>query len=885
MSDNFLGLYIFVVCLLWIKHMSSKFYLLLISTVFLHLYSNADPISRALKALEKGKYEKVERLAEKSLQKNSVNPGARYVFSLLYFDSTYVRYNLDSAHIYIEQALLDEQQPDSLEGMRLEKSDLTVDNLLRQKSLVDQAAFSRAAELNTIESFQYFIDEFHNAPQLANAISRRDQLAFEIASAENSYSSYKKFLDEYPDAHQASLAQERYDELVFLSKTKGGKLQHFIEFLEEHPETPYRDQAEWQIFQLGTLDNGQESYRTFKLNNPKSRYAQLADNILYHLDKESFIAENKVSDSLNLVYELESSSLIPIFENGRYGFIDNYGVDRIQPTFDSIPANYLCQLLTSDVLQAMVDDKLVLMGRNQKILWDQPFDKVEDLGSGLLKINVGNKYGILHKSGWLVLKVEYRQIKLLGDSFLAMKQNGKWGISSMTGRVIVAPQFEEVLNEGRFILLKKDRWAVSNKEDIIQSFELDRGFKFRYDDWELVNDNHLLVFSGGKEGILNEALLPVIPLSEHEIHELDSADWYVKTAHGTLRFFGENLQPIPPDRYQDFISNNHFIGLFRNPKWEVWDRSILGPINEIGYDSVARLGMDLLLLVEDQESSILFRNGTILELENTDRIKFIRDADQTQGFLQVSSKGGKRQIYDLDGNPVYETWYYEVSPLTPQLFIIERNGVKGIVNLEGEILVKPRYKTIVADSVTHISLLHNGRFGYYNPVDGSLIRPQYEARLTYFNEKTLVSSKNGKKGLITHRNKILLPFEYNEIKRWTDSTVIALRENRWAVVNYHTGEQEFKDIKGLEWITNKQNCKAIIKTSVGYGLLDNEKGMLLNPGFNDIINLGTNDQPVFFTEKYIPEADYFVVIYYNQAMEVIRKQVFDSGNYDQVYCF
>ena len=77
----------------------------------------------------------------------------------------------------------------------------------------------------------------------------------------------------------------------------------------------------------------------------------------------------------------------------------------------------------------------------------------------------------------------------------------------------------------------------------------------------------------------------------------------------------------------------------------------------------------------------------------------------------------------------------------------------------------------------------------------------------------------------------------------------------------------------------------MISTSAGYGLLDNREGVQLNPGFNDIINLGTAEEPVFFTEKYIPEADYFVVIYYNQKMEVIRKQVFDSGNYDQVYCF
>jgi hypothetical protein len=207
------------------------------------------------------------------------------------------------------------------------------------------------------------------------------------------------------------------------------------------------------------------------------------------------------------------------------------------------------------------------------------------------------------------------------------------------------------------------------------------------------------------------------------------------------------------------------------------------------------------------------------------------------------------------------------------------------VNLQGKILMKPRYQTIVADSTNHISLLHNGRFGYFNPIEETLIKPQYESRVTSFNQHTLLSSKKGKKGLIDHRNKVLIPFEYDEIKQWSDSSVIARKQNNWMVLNYYTGEIEFKDITGLDWISNHNNRRAIIKTKQGYGLLDNKLGMLLNPGFNDIINLGTTTEPVFFTEKYIPEADYFVVIYYNQHMDVIRKQVFDSGNYDQVYCY
>ncbi len=865
--------------------MSSKFYLLLIPLLITQLYCFGDPISKALKALKKGKHQQVESVLEKSLQKNSINPGARYVWSLLFYDSTYNHSNLDSAHLFIEQALLDEQQPDSLDGLLLEKSDLTIDHLLAHKSAVDSSAYAIAVDSNTVQSFQLFIDEYQNAPQLANAISRRNLIAFEIASAEHSFKSYKKFLDQYPDSYQVPEARKRYDILVFKSKTSDGKLEQYLKFLEEHPHTPYRNQAEWQIFQLQTLDDRPESYNKFKNDFPNSKYVPVADNILYHLDKEAFMKDHEVSDSLARINKLESTSLIPIFENDQYGFMDHYGVYQIPASFDSIPENYLCQLLTTDVFQAYVNKRLVAMGRNQKILWDRPFDGIKDMGRGLLELNIGNKYGVLHKSGWLILKVEYDQIKLLGDSFIAINKDGKWGIASMTGRLIVPMVHQRIQSEGAFIVLKKDQWAISTKKYIIKSFKADEEFSYQYQDWELINHDNLMVFTDDKEGILDRELLPTIPLSSHEIHQLDSVNWYVKTVHGTIRFYGESLQAIPPDRYQDFLSNHYFICLLKSPKWEIWDRATLNRLSENSYDSVARLGMNIMMIMDEQGTTLLFRNGVTLKLTKKDQVRLIREANQSMGFLQVNGSGGKRQVYDLEGNPVYHTWYYDLQPLAENLFIIERNGIKGIVNLQGKILMKPRYQTIVADSTNHISLLHNGRFGYFNPIEESLIKPQYESRVTSFNQHTLLSSKKGKKGLIDHGNKVLIPFEYDEIKQWSDSSVIARKQNNWMVLNYYTGEIEFKDITGLDWISNHNNRRAIIKTKQGYGLLDNKLGMLLNPGFNDIINLGTTTEPVFFTEKYIPEADYFVVIYYNQHMDVIRKQVFDSGNYDQVYCY
>jgi len=60
--------------------MSKKFYLLLFSLISLQLHCNGDPISKAIKALKKGKHQQVESVLNKSLLKNPINPGARYAW-------------------------------------------------------------------------------------------------------------------------------------------------------------------------------------------------------------------------------------------------------------------------------------------------------------------------------------------------------------------------------------------------------------------------------------------------------------------------------------------------------------------------------------------------------------------------------------------------------------------------------------------------------------------------------------------------------------------------------------------------------------------------------------------------------------------------------------
>ena len=832
----------------------------------------ADPISKALKLLRKGKHAKVESVLKKSQRKHPVNAGAHYVWSKLYYDSTFLRTQLDSAHYHIEEALNQQQITDSLEGWPLEKAKLARIDLLVQKHQVDSSAFTRSVRQNTVGDFQYFIDYYTTAPQLAKAIELRNQLAFQEASDLDTYQSYLAFMQRYPKSEQYAQAEQRYHLLLFQSMTSGGRLEDYLTFLQENPQSPYRPRAEEQIFQLQTLKHDLTDYQDFLNSFPQSKAATRARSIVQYF--------NDGAQDLEV-----TKSLTAVYQDGHYGFMDQNGHLVVPAVYDSIPEQFLCEPLLSNIIPIYDQGHWQIVDLKGQKVWDQPYEQIEELGQGYLKIQIDNKLGVIHKGGWSVLPPIYQDILLLNGKLIAFKTQGLWGIASMTGRELLAPQFTSVIGETPFIALEKDRWAILNIEALVEWYRQQNvALPLTYDDWELISPGKLLVMNRDKEAILNGALRVEVPLSNHRIYELDAQSWYTKTAHGTIRFYGPTLKGIPPDRYEDFQATDQFICLARSDKWELWDRSSGAPISDILYDSVSKVGNQILRLQRADLVTLIFPSGAQLSLGKNQEARFIRGADQQKGFLQVSGAKGSRTIYDLQGKKVYNTWYFDVLPLTENYFIIEKNGQKGVIDLKGKTLVKARYQTIVADDSAHLTLLQSGKFGYYDIDARRLISPRYESRLVVIQDQILMTSKGGKKGLIDARNRAILAFEYDEIQAWSDSMVVARQGAEYGLYNFYEKEWMLEGLQQFQWINNGGHKYGIFKKQGAYGVLDNLNNLSLPQEFYDVVNVGSESQPVFLTEKRLP-GNQFEVHYYNGELQLIRAVQLNEREYEKSFCF
>jgi hypothetical protein len=106
---------------------------------------------------------KLIALLDKSIEKDSVNTGAKYVYSLLYLTPKYPGYDIDRSYHFIIEAIDDFAIHDEKMIEDLAKLDINDSTLNNQKLRVEQHAFRRAKAKHTLVDYNFFLDIFSGA--------------------------------------------------------------------------------------------------------------------------------------------------------------------------------------------------------------------------------------------------------------------------------------------------------------------------------------------------------------------------------------------------------------------------------------------------------------------------------------------------------------------------------------------------------------------------------------------------------------------------------------------------------------------------------------------------------------------------------------------------
>lgn len=861
--------------------------------------TKADRVKRALKALEKQKLEKTEALLIKSLEKDTVNSGAHYVFSLLYVTDSNEDYNIDSAYAHINLAIAqyDSLQLGAKSKKRLNKLGINDSTLQNQKTIVEHLAFEHVTHTHTIEAYNFFLQYYATAQQTTEVRRLRDALAFAEARKINTYDAYKNFIDTYPDAPQLEKASELYEFLLYENKTKSRSLKSYRDFLKEYPNTNYTSDALQNIFELYTIDNKPSSYTKFLQDYPGNSFSTKAINYLYHItkDREGIVFFEKhygqyISDSLKAIIALDKTSLFPIYKNGLYGFKNNLGQQTIPPKYTAIEEDYLCGAIPKDYLLVTNQNVKQIVNHQGEALFQYNNNIIVPLNDGLLLSGKMDKYGLWHVSGYVVAETTFDTLYLLNRQYVKYKEKDKWGLMSYAGKKITDARYEDVFVEGNFVVFERHgKLGIANDQVLFNMANQEERptIAFDLEDIVLLDSNMVLGIDGEEETVINDHLYNVIPKGKQTIYRLQEG-WLIKK-RGTFRFYTEDMIPLSNAGYDEASYKKNWLALKKDKKWALLDQRE-NTFPAFQYDSLNFIGADFVLAKSADTTFLLFQDKqTRQQLNNSATVQVLRSSETrdeaAKEYLLVKNPNNYKILYDPVGKQVIAGQYSDINIIGTDFFITEKSGKKGLVDSLGKVLLTQTYDGIGNYAAGYITTLKGQKFGLFNPANEVEIKPQYDITLKTYNDSLFIAAKNNRLGLIDKNNKEVLSFQFDEINFWNDSLALVKMNNQWHIYNILNQEPVFEGINAIKYVTNGETKQAIILKNNQYGVISNEKLVLLSPAYDDILSLGNKENTIFFAEKRVREAGLYVVIYYNQQGEVIHQQTFSEEDYDNIYCY
>ena len=755
-----------------------------ICIIFLFVYSIgiSQNIKKANKLLIKGEIDRFQETLQKTLEKDSLNPGIDFLYASLYIMDSYENHNIDKAKKYIQNSSekyksIDEKKLSELEEININQ--FFIDSL---NVVIDSLGYDIAAKKNSVDSYEHYMKNYPNSKNWNLAYDKRNTIVYESIKKLNTWRAYQYFIQSYKGAKQIQDAKAKYERLLYEEKTKDKTLGSYRLFLSQNKNTPYRDEIEKNILKISTQSNDPKEYINFVKSYPNSKWLIHALEYLYYVSNkeiteyEQYFKNAGIYDSLNNLKRLESIPLLPYYENKKYGFINLNGKTIIESSFRSIKKEYLCQIIRDDFL--VVGDKLekVILNRNLDTLYKGNFFDVEDIGGGILKIIKKNEMQLIHKSGKKIYSDKLENAYVIYKKFILIEKGDKYELISFYGSKLFEISFDDVMHEGEFIIFEKNgKYAISNYQNLSKIVRNSKEkLKFIYDEFELINEKFLLCFANDEEELIDDNLNTIISKSKQNIYPINKG-WIIKNDSGyqiLSHVFDFKFSTL----FEKIQTNNKYISGKKEDKWDVFS-IINGEKILENYDSIKLLTDSVIWVKNENQEKLFFSNNKQIAIdtssvinilqtnqESKDFRKYIRVSDNKEAHIysetgeklpkmeffhivkrgdtfnkisaqynmkpsEVLSMNNKKNTTILVNEKIKIRGYTPKKLVTDDLFEIEEANKKGLVDKYGKLTLEKIYDGIRLIDDNTISILKNQKFGVYNTQTRKIIDPAYDSEL------------------------------------------------------------------------------------------------------------------------------------------------------------
>lgn len=452
--------------------------------------------------------------------------------------------------------------------------------------------------------------------------------------------------------------------------------------------------------------------------------------------------------------KVKSYSYYTVYENGKFGVINNEGETVINPEYTEIvlipnkdvpifictydlndqDGTYKTKVINQkneeifkeyskveaidnfdskqniwyedDVLRVEKDGKYGLINFEGKEVLPCDYDQITALKgvTNNLLVKKDGKVGLVNEKGQTIVNTEYKDIKTLKEGYkneyIIVNDNNQYGIISTTGTVIIEPKYEDVkyLNNSEMFAIKDAGvWKLINKDNQIL---IDGG----YDNIIEAKGENVVVEKGGKYGVVttkNEEKIPV----EYEQIKYTFSIYYIAKTGGKYGIINLNNEQVKDFNYinMDYVEKGDFIQAdVSDTETVIFDNNLSEKINGI----VSEINQEKGYIKVYTNNEYKYYNFKFEEKKSSDIL--------TSNNLFLSKKDGKYGYVNKEGKVIVDYIYEDGTEQNSCGFAaVKKDGVWGSINKVGAVELEPSVNLDSNIYTTFIGKWHLNDSGLY----------------------------------------------------------------------------------------------------------------------------------------------------------------------------
>lgn len=174
--------------------------------------------------------------------------------------------------------------------------------------------------------------------------------------------------------------------------------------------------------------------------------------IIFRNGKEHVLLNNsaeelfKVNEYDTIIFS--DDEYLAIQKNGRWGFINHNGILRIANRYDTVRS------FKYERSAVKIRNSWGFIDRGENLVVQPYYSKVSDFENSTAFVRYNNKFGLIDVDGEFIIEAEYDEI-LKEKEFYLLRKASKWGIANTNGDIISYPNYDRIAVGDNFLKVEK----------------------------------------------------------------------------------------------------------------------------------------------------------------------------------------------------------------------------------------------------------------------------------------------------------------------------------------------------------------------------------------------------------------------------------------------